>query len=98
MKHSPLAAEYQKRVDAIGDSVRFMETLTGTPIHDFARVDFLPGKGREHVHFMMDRVEEGRYDEQGRWQFLRVWNGDQTDWGLNFTERPQVLHVKLATY
>ena len=64
----------------------------------FARVDFLPGKGRGHVHFMMDRVEEGRYDEQGRWQFLRVWNGDQTDWGLNFTERPQVLHVKLATY
>jgi beta-galactosidase GanA len=64
----------------------------------FARVDFMPGKGREHVHFLMNRVEEGRYDEQGRWQFLRLWNGDQTDWGLNFTERPQVLHVKLATY
>jgi len=64
----------------------------------FARVDFSPGKGREHMHFLMDRVEEGRYDEQGRWQFLRLWNGDQTDWGLNFTERQQVLHVKLATY
>jgi 3-deoxy-7-phosphoheptulonate synthase len=40
VKHSPLAADYQKRVDAIGDSVRFMETLTGTPIHEFSRVDF----------------------------------------------------------
>ncbi len=40
VRHSPLAADYQKRVDAIGDSVRFMETLTGTPIHEFSRVDF----------------------------------------------------------
>jgi 3-deoxy-7-phosphoheptulonate synthase len=40
VKVSPLAAEFQKRVDAIGDSVRFMETLTGTPIHEFSRVDF----------------------------------------------------------
>jgi 3-deoxy-7-phosphoheptulonate synthase len=40
VRHSPLAAEYQKRVDAIGDSVRFMETLTGVAIHEFARVDF----------------------------------------------------------
>ena len=64
----------------------------------FARVDFMPGKGSEHEHFMMERVEEGRYDNQGRWNFIRLWNGDQTDWGLNFTDRPQVLHVKLATY
>lgn len=64
----------------------------------FARVDFMPGKGRDHVHFLMDRVEEGRYDSQGHWNFMRLWNGDQTDWGLNFTDRPQVLHVKLATY
>ncbi|MFK2891801.1 DUF5597 domain-containing protein [Dyella flagellata] len=64
----------------------------------FARVDFMRGKAKEHEHFMLERVEEGRYDEQGHWHFMRLWNGDQTDWGLNFTERPQVLHVKLATY
>ena len=64
----------------------------------FARVDFIPGKGKEHVHFLMDRVEEGRYDSQGHWIFMRLWNGDQTDYGLNFTDRSQVLHVKLATY
>jgi hypothetical protein len=29
---------------------------------------------------------------------LRVWNGDQTDYGLNFTAAPQVLRVSLATF
>ena len=43
------------------------------------------------------RVEEGHY-ENGKWIFERVWNGDQTDWGLNFTSIPQVLHVKLASF
>lgn len=38
--HSPLAAEYQARVDAIGDSLRFMERLAGTELHAFNRVDF----------------------------------------------------------
>ncbi len=38
--HSPLAAEYQRRVDAIGDAVRFMETLSGESIHNLNRVDF----------------------------------------------------------
>jgi beta-galactosidase GanA len=43
------------------------------------------------------RVEEGFYEE-GKWKFVRLWNGDQTDWGLNFTSVPQVLRVRLATY
>jgi hypothetical protein len=46
----------------------------------------------------MARVEEGRFDNQGKWSFERLWNGDQTDYGLNFTALPQVLRVKLATY
>ncbi len=44
-----------------------------------------------------DRVEEGRY-ENGQWQFQRNWNGDQTDYGLNFSSATQLLRVKLATY
>ncbi|HEV7778942.1 MAG TPA: DUF5597 domain-containing protein [Luteibacter sp.] len=62
-----------------------------------ARVSFQPGKDRKGAHYLYDRVEEGRY-EDGNWVFLRVWNGDQTDYGLNFTDQPRVLHVKLATY
>jgi len=63
-----------------------------------ARVDFMPPKGHDGEHFLLERVEEGHYDAGGHWQFLREWNGDQTDWGLNFTSQPQVLRVKLATY
>jgi 3-deoxy-7-phosphoheptulonate synthase len=40
VEHSPLAAQYQRIVDAIGDSVRFMETLAGQPVGDFSRVEF----------------------------------------------------------
>lgn len=28
----------------------------------------------------------------------RVWNGDQTDYGLNFGPEPVLLRVKLGTY
>lgn len=38
--HSKLAEHYQRIVDSLGDSVRFMETLAGQPIGDFSRVDF----------------------------------------------------------
>jgi beta-galactosidase GanA len=62
-----------------------------------SRVDFKPadagsGKQRQYV-----RVEEGSY-RNGIWHFARIWNGDQTDWGLNFTSVPLVLRVTLGTY
>jgi hypothetical protein len=61
------------------------------------RVDFQlagPASGKQRQYL---RVEEGTYDK-GSFKFLRLWNGDQTDWGLNFTSSPQVLHVTLGTY
>jgi beta-galactosidase GanA len=61
-----------------------------------ARVNFEWAQKSER-RFMYARVEEGRY-VNGRWTFERVWNGDQTDYGLNFTSLPQVLRVRLATY
>jgi beta-galactosidase GanA len=62
-----------------------------------SRVDFRPtdaagGKRRAWV-----RVEEGSYVD-GKWKFRRIWNGDQTDYGLNFTTAPQVLRVTLMAY
>ena len=62
-----------------------------------ARVGFQPAGRNAGRHALFERVEEGRYVD-GRWQFLRVWNGDQTDWGLNLASAPQWLRVKLATY
>jgi beta-galactosidase GanA len=66
-----------------------------TGIHARATFDLADPKSAGGFQFA--RVEEGHY-ENGKWVFERVWNGDQTDYGLNFTDRPVVLHVKLATY
>lgn len=60
------------------------------------RVQFERAKASSK-HFMMARVEEGHY-ENGKWIFDRLWNGDQTDYGLNLISIPQVLKVKLADY
>ena len=40
VKHSPLAADYQRMVDQIGESLRFMETLVGVNVAQVHRVDF----------------------------------------------------------
>jgi hypothetical protein len=61
----------------------------------FCRVDFRPANAGRERQFL--RVEEGTY-ENGVFQFLRIWNGDETDWGLNFGAEPVVLRVSLATY
>jgi hypothetical protein len=58
----------------------------------FALADASGGRQAQYA-----RVEEGSYGN-GQWRARRVWNGDQVDWGLNFTSIPQVLHVRLATY
>jgi hypothetical protein len=62
----------------------------------FCRVDFQPrepsSKQRQYL-----RVEEGAYDG-GTFRPLRIWNGDQTDWGLNFSSVPQVLRVSVGTF
>ena len=47
---------------------------------------------------MYARVEEGHFDAAGKWIMERNWNGDQTDYGLNFTGKPVVLKVRLGTY
>jgi len=63
-----------------------------------ARISF-SAIGQPGIHgSLFDRVEEGHYDEQQQWVFERVWNGDQTDYGLNFVDAPKVLHVRLASY
>ncbi len=52
--HSPLAEEYHRMVRAIGDGVRFMETLSGEAVHNVRRVDFYTS----HEALLLD-YEEG---------------------------------------
>ncbi|GIX21352.1 MAG: glycoside hydrolase [Gammaproteobacteria bacterium] len=63
-----------------------------------ARVEFQPSAELAGARGLFEFVDEGHYDARGRWVFRRRWNGDQTDWGLNFTDRPQWLRVKLAIW
>lgn len=62
-----------------------------------ARVEFALRDPSGVNGVLFDRVEEGGF-VGGEWVMERVWNGDQTDYGLNFTDRPRVLRVTLATY
>jgi beta-galactosidase GanA len=55
----------------------------------------LVGAGGGNVQYLS--VEEGTF-VGGAWQMRRRWNGDQSDYGLNFTGRPVLLRVRLATY
>jgi beta-galactosidase GanA len=64
-----------------------------TGVH--TRVDFKPADPARQRQFL--RVEEGSCDHSV-WHMTRIWNGDQTDYGLNFTSTPQVLKVTVATY
>jgi beta-galactosidase GanA len=66
-----------------------------TAVH--ARVDFEPTVQLPAKHRQFVRVEEGIYPDHD-WRLERIWNGDQTDYGFNFTSAPQVLRVRLATY
>lgn len=57
------------------------------------RVEFqVDGKGKQREYL---RVEEGAF-QGGKFRVMRILNGDQTDWGLNFTSEPRVLRVKLG--
>jgi beta-galactosidase GanA len=62
------------------------------------RVRFGLDKAVAGENSMMVRVEEGTFDGEGRWTMSRAWNGDQTDYGLNFKSEPTLLRVKLGTY
>ncbi len=40
VSHSPLSDEYHKMVEAVGNAVRFMETISGIDLHNLNRADF----------------------------------------------------------
>ncbi|MFN3837075.1 MAG: DUF5597 domain-containing protein [Brevundimonas sp.] len=63
-----------------------------------ARIDFAAKPATDGKRRMVVRYEEGHFDPAGNWVFERIWNGDQTDYGLNFTDRPQLLRVVTAAY
>ncbi|WP_446741793.1 GH35 family beta-galactosidase [Silvibacterium acidisoli] len=61
-----------------------------------ARVTFYLADG-EKGHAQILKAEEGVYDGE-TWTPSRIWNGDQTDRGLNFKHEHQVVRIRLGTY
>lgn len=61
-----------------------------------ARVTFslVPGAAG---HMQILKAEQGTYEGE-TWHPLRIWNGDQTDRGLNFRRQPEVVRIQLGTY
>ena len=66
--------------------------LTG----DHVRVTFGTRPGGP-ANGLVVKVEEGHFD-QGRWVMERLWNGDQTDYGINLVDRPAILKVTMGRY
>jgi beta-galactosidase GanA len=80
----------------------------GAVVAQLGSDEFLVAGNNVRVRFALDnaapgeqttlRAEEGRYAANGKWTFKRVWNGDQTDYGLNFIDPPTLLRVTLGRH
>lgn len=76
---SSRAKEYQKVVDSIGESLRFMKTLTGTHMGGSSRVDFFTS--HEGLHLPYEQAQTRRVPRRPGWYNLNThfpWIGDRT--------------------
>ncbi|MDP5279874.1 DUF5597 domain-containing protein [Sphingomonas sp. DG1-23] len=67
--------------------------ITGTDVR--VRLSLANGKAGEQAQLIS--AEEGSF-RNGKWQMARRWNGDQIDYGFNFTGKPVLLKVEMGTY
>jgi 3-deoxy-7-phosphoheptulonate synthase len=76
---SPHAAEYMRMVQSIGESLRFMETLTGSVLADINRVDFYTS--HEGLHLLYEQAQTRQVPRRTGWYNLSThfpWIGDRT--------------------
>ena len=79
VRHSPLAAEYQRMVEQIGDSLRFMETLAGVEVGQINRVDFYTS--HEALHLLYEEAFTRQVPHRTGWYNLTThfpWVGNRT--------------------
>ncbi|NCT67408.1 MAG: 3-deoxy-7-phosphoheptulonate synthase class II [Rhodanobacteraceae bacterium] len=79
VEYSPLQAEYRQMVEAIGNSLRFMETLAGSPLGGFQRVDFYTSHEALVLHY--EQALTRRVPRQPGWFNLSThypWIGMRT--------------------
>ena len=74
-----LAAEYTRMVESIGDSLLFMETLTGNPVSEINRVDFFTS--HEGLHLLYEQAQTRQVPRRTGWYNLSThlpWIGERT--------------------
>lgn len=79
VRRSPLAAEYTRMVESIGESLRFMETLTGGKLGDSSQVDFFTS--HEGLHLLYEQAQTRRVPRRDGWYNLAThcpWIGNRT--------------------
>ena len=77
--NSPHAADYTRMVQSIGDSLRFMETLTGYVLADINRVDFFTS--HEGLHLLYEQAQTRQVPRRTGWYNLSThfpWIGERT--------------------
>lgn len=79
VKHSPHAEEYHRITDAIGESIHFMETISGSSIGETNRVDFYTS--HEALHLLYEEAQTRQVPRREGWYNLSThmpWIGMRT--------------------
>jgi 3-deoxy-7-phosphoheptulonate synthase len=79
VQHSGRSSDYQKLVEGIGNSLRFMETLAGRQIGEINRVDFF--SSHEGLHLLYEQAQTRRVPHRPGWYNLSAhmpWIGMRT--------------------
>ncbi|MCP5110115.1 MAG: 3-deoxy-7-phosphoheptulonate synthase class II [bacterium] len=79
VQHSSRAAEYQRIVSSIADSLRFVENVLGVHAAEMERVDFFTS--HEALHLSYEEAQTRTDDRSGRWYNLAThfpWVGMRT--------------------
>ena len=79
VEHSPLAAEFHQITESLGQSLRFMETITGRDVGTLRRVDFYTS--HEALHLPYEQAQTRQVPRQWGWFNLGThfpWIGMRT--------------------
>ena len=88
LEHSPLATEFHKLTESLGQSLRFLETITGRDVGSLRRVDFFTSHEALHLHY--EQAQTRQVPRQWGWFNM----GTHFPWIGMRTADPEGAHVE----
>lgn len=79
VQHAALARDYREIVDAVGNSIRFLETVAGRSLSELSRVEFFAS--HEGLHLPYEQAQTRQVPRRTAWYNLSThfpWIGDRT--------------------